>query len=61
VEVVIEGDKAKVTAHGPKGQRRVVLPGKWQAAGPLRAGGGVLMWGYEGGAPVSVTIQKEAQ
>jgi len=58
IEVMMEGEKATLTAHGAAGERHIVLPAAWEAQAPLRVEDGVLIWDYRGGAPASVELKR---
>jgi hypothetical protein len=56
-EVVLDGAKAILTAHGGKGLRRIILPGRWRAKSPLTQQGSVLLLDYPGGTPLTIALQ----
>jgi len=57
LEVVIQNGRATVTAHGPAGERRVVLPGFTQASAPMVYRDGAFWLSYAGGNPVTVVVR----
>jgi hypothetical protein len=64
VEIIVQQQQASITAHGQKGMRQMTLPGTWKIKDPqglkvplvLQAGEWVL--DYQGGAPLTVTLEK---
>jgi hypothetical protein len=64
-EVVVDAQRATITAHGAKGVRRIQLPGKWRVDDPQAAAAGLALvegqwqFDYPGGAPRTVTLRRE--
>ncbi|MBW3624321.1 MAG: hypothetical protein KY468_13015 [Armatimonadetes bacterium] len=57
-EVVIVGNRATLTAHGPKGVRRVRLPGSWKPEKPLQLQNGMYTLNYQDAPPLTLTLTR---
>jgi hypothetical protein len=56
-EVVINGSRVTITAHGTAGTRQIVLPaGNWQPVAPLSGSGTTFTLPYGGGSPLKATM-----
>jgi hypothetical protein len=64
VEIIVESERATVTAHGTKGMRRLVLPGAWKVQHasslpmPFVFRGGEWIMDYQSEAPLTVILER---
>jgi hypothetical protein len=65
VEVIVEPQRATITAHGKKGMRKLTLPGTWNITAPkslsappvFKAGEWIL--DYQGESPATVILERQ--